>query len=155
MQGFTLLITLLCTGLSVRAQSGLNRARLHKADRAKWDEILTIPSDCEGRFSRTSGDVDDAGLDFDRINRNESLVIVECYPGAYEPGVILYLLTERPARNARMLRLDGLESGTDVDGSPLAYQIFGGLVHFYQKTNTLEASPQPQRWGSQSTQLPP
>lgn len=116
----------------------LKETHLRKADRAKWDQILKIPGDCQKRFSITTHAVDYSGLEFDHVNSNESLVVVDCYTGAYQPGVILYLLKEHPTQTAKMLRVNGVQSETDDDGHALPYRMFSGLVHFYQKTGSLE-----------------
>jgi len=111
---------------------------LQKADRQRWNEILKIPKDCEERFDSTSSHDDYAGLAFDQVSGDKSLVSVECYPGAYQPGIILYLLKEDSVRTATLLRLDGIEEDADDDGKALPYQMFDGLVNYRPKTSTLE-----------------
>jgi Protein of unknown function (DUF1176) len=134
-------VVFLCISLLTSANSDgqLRETHLHRGDRAKWDRILKIPTDCQKRFSGTAADNDEySGLVFDHMNENETLVIVDCYLGAYQPGVILYLMNEHPNRRAKLLKLNGIESDADLDGNPLLYQMFDGLVHFRRTTSTLE-----------------
>lgn len=122
----------------VYAGAQLKKTHLGRADRELWNDALKIPHDCEESFAKTEGrDRDYSGLEFHRLNPAEYLVSVECYPGAYQPGGIFYLLRERPTRSATLLKFVGFDSQDD-DGNPLPYSVVDGLSFFNRRANTLE-----------------
>jgi Protein of unknown function (DUF1176) len=116
----------------------LKKTHLSRADREQWNQVLKIPKDCEESFSNTMSEAGDySGLEFYHISGREYLVFVECYPGAYQPGGVLYLLQERQTRNAKLLKLEGFDS-EDRDGNALPYSVIDGLTFVDLKRASLE-----------------
>jgi hypothetical protein len=122
----------------MRCGAQLKKTDLRRADRERWSRILKIPADCEESFSNTVDQKRDySGLEFYRLNGSESLVSVQCYPGAYQPGFILFLLKEGQTPSAQLLKLRGIDS-EDNEGNLLPYSMIDGLEFFDPKTGTLE-----------------
>ena len=130
------LVLVLLVPLCVDAQ--LKKSNLKKADREQWSAVLKIPSDCEESFAKTEGqETDNSGLEFHRLDSGEYLVSVECYPGAYQPGNIFFLLDEHPTPSAKLLKFEGFDS-QDENGKPLPYSMVDGFSFFSHKQGTLE-----------------
>ena len=107
--------------------------------RAEWFKIINWPADCEEAFQKIYSDKDDqafSGLEFYRVGKQEHLVKITCYPGAYQPGSI-YAWYDAKTNAARLLKFKGRESPDDA-GKELAYSEINGFGTWQAKTQVLE-----------------
>ena len=102
--------------------------------------LLKWSDGCEKSFQHTynyPGAPDWGGLGFFRLGRQEYLVKVACWSGAYQPGFLFMYYDERNPSSVRPLKLKGYESEDD-DGKSLAYSLIDGLDTFHEKNKVLE-----------------
>jgi len=102
-------------------------------DRAGWRALLAWPEDCEERRRGTVAAEMGAGIEVDTLGEGRFLVQVLCYPGAYQPGKLVFV--QGPGRASLPLRLPGeLEAGSPEDSIPYV----NGLTTFDRATRELE-----------------
>lgn len=110
------------------AARGRDEARSNPslADRARWFATLGWPQDCEDAFAATRVG-DDGGLEFHELRSGESIALVRCANGAYQPSsIVVRASRDRSPGSARALTFevpespDGLQvivrPGTELSG---------------------------------------
>jgi hypothetical protein len=124
-------------GSSTAAQSSTPKAEVAvlpgTEDRAGWRALLGWGEDCEERRRATAAAEMGAGIEVDTLGEGRYLVQVLCYPGAYQPGKLVFV--QGPGRASAPLRLPGDdEGGSPEDSIPYV----NGLTEFDRATRELE-----------------
>jgi hypothetical protein len=102
-------------------------------DRAGWRALLGWGDDCEERRRTTAAAEMGAGIEVDTLGEGRYLVQVLCYPGAYQPGKLVFV--QGPGRASAPLRLPGHDDGGSPEDS-IPY--VNGLTEFDRDTRELE-----------------
>lgn len=103
-------------------------------DRAGWRALVTWPEDCEERRRETVAAEMGAGIEVDTLGGGRYLVQVLCFPGAYQPGKLVFV--QGPGRASAPLRLPGYDEGATSPEDSIPY--VNGLTEFDRATRDLE-----------------
>lgn len=103
-----------------------------KEDRAYWHQLLQWPDNYEVTFDKISHG-DEAGLKFFRLTKQQYLVEVMTYTGAYQPGWIYLFYDEAKATPATLL---SFQVRMDEDG-PVYINELAGWPQFDKEEKTL------------------
>ena len=103
-------------------------------DRAGWRALLRWPEDCEERRRETVAAEMGAGIEVDTLGGGRRLVQVLCFPGAYQPGKLVFV--HGPGSEAAPVRLPGYAEGATTAEDSIPY--VNGLTTFDRATRELE-----------------
>lgn len=109
-----------------QVSSAINPERKNWYDKIKWDR------DCETAFQKTSTDTSFSGITTYNLEKDKTIIIVQCALGAYQPSQILYLYW--PSREISQLSLDCVDGNGELFNT--GSEIFG-LLTFEPQTQTL------------------
>lgn len=127
-----LLIPILVCGQSLNVKTT-------KKTRAEWLAIINWPVACESAFQKTFANREQhgfRGLEFYRVGKQQYLVEIACYPGAYQPGSVLAWYDAK-TKDSHLLKLKGLES-VDDKGNTLPYSEISGFIIWQNRRQLLE-----------------
>jgi hypothetical protein len=133
-----LTVLLIATPVCAQGSKHPPIGKVASKDRSVWLKIIKWPADCEEAFQRTYGERgahDFGGLEFHRLNKDQYLVEIACYPGAYQPGSIFAWYDPRTS-SAKLLKFKGRESEDD-QGKELSYSEIDGFTTYRSKARVL------------------
>ena len=102
-------------------------------DRAGWRKLLGWAEECEESRRSTVAAEMGSGIEVDTLGEGRYLVQVLCYPGAYQPGKLVFV--QGPGSASAPVRLPAYDDGGSPEDS-IPY--VNGLTTFDRATRELE-----------------